>query len=58
MLGRAVDALGEADAEAEAETDAGRDADDAASWELEQPAVISAAAITRMRLRGAVMGGE
>ncbi|GHE68967.1 hypothetical protein GCM10017771_92710 [Streptomyces capitiformicae] len=45
-LGRVVDALDEA----------GTDAGGAASGELEQPAVISAAAIARIHLRGPVMG--
>lgn len=51
-LGRAVDALGDGLDEA------GTNAGGAASGELEQPAVISAAAIARIHLYGAVMGGE
>jgi hypothetical protein len=49
-LARAVDALGDGLT--------GADAGGAASGELEQPAVISAAAIARIHLRAAVMGGE
>lgn len=51
-LGRAVDVLGDG------LDGAGADAGGAASGELEQPAVISAAAIARIHLRRAVMGGE
>jgi hypothetical protein len=49
-LARGVDALGDGLT--------GADVGGAASGELEQPAVISAAAIARIHLRAAVMGGE
>lgn len=47
-LGRTVGVLDEA----------GADAGGAASGELEQPAIVIAAAIARIHLRGAVMDGE
>lgn len=47
-LGRAVGVLDEA----------GADVGGAASGELEQPAIVIAAASANIHLRGAVMGGE